>query len=125
MDEAFKIEHRGDHVHVQFGPSYTAEPDWQNELWDLVKSFCNGHDTSRVLAEGVMPAPDRPPASVIEAARKVTMIPHLWLAFHFDDFVPTENTELYEVVAASHGVRVKFFTSRDQALNWLRANSPK
>jgi hypothetical protein len=125
MDKAFNIEHRGDHVHVEFGKSYTAEPDWQDELWDLVKSFCDGHDTSRVLAEGIMPAPNRPAASVIEAARKVTMIPHLWLAFHFDDFVPTENTELYEVVAASHGVRVKFFTDRDHALKWLRANSPK
>ena len=125
MDEAFNIEFRGDHVHVQFGPSYTAEPEWRNELWDLVKSFCDGHDTSRVLAEGVMPAPNRPPESVIEAAKKVTMIPHLWLAFHFDDFAPTENTELYEVVAASHGVRVKFFTDREHALKWLRVNSPK
>jgi hypothetical protein len=125
MDKAFNIEYRGDHVHVEFGKSYTAEPDWQDELWDLLKSFCEGHDTSRVLAEGVLPAPNRPPASVVEAARKAAVIPRLWLAFHFDNFVPTENTELYEVVAASQGVRAKFFDNRDHALNWLRANAPK
>ena len=125
MDEAFTIEYRGDHVHVQFGKSYTPDPDWQNELWERLKAFCDGHDTSCVLAEGVMPAPDRPPEAVVEAARKVTVIPRLWLAFNFDDFVPTENTELYEVVAASHGVRVKFFNDRERALNWLRANAPK
>ena len=125
MDDAFKIEYRGDHVHVQFGRSYTAEPDWQDELWNLLRGFCDGHDTRRVLAEGVLPAPDRPAAAVIEGARKAAVIPNLWLAFNFDDFVPTETTELYEVIAASKGVRVRFFTDSEQALNWLRANSPK
>ena len=125
MDEAFKIEHRGDHVHVQFGESYTAEPDWQDELWSLLRNFCDGHDTRRVLAEGVVPAPDRPPDSVVESAKKAAIIPNLWLAFHFDDFVPTETTDLYEVVAAAHGVRVKIFSDGDQALKWLRANAPK
>jgi len=125
MDEAFNIEYRGDHVHVQFGPSYTAEPEWQNELWDLLRQFCEGHHTRRILAEGVVPAPNRPLASLAEGAKKAAVIPNLWLAFHFDDYVQTERTELYEAVAASEGVRVRFFTDRDQALSWLRANSPK
>src|SRR4030095_9623150 len=96
MAEAFKIEHRGDHVHVQFGESYPADPERQNELWDLLRSFCAGNDTCRVWAEGVLPAPDRPAASVVEGARKTALIPKLWLAFHLDDFFPTEATELYE-----------------------------
>jgi len=125
MDEAFKIEYREDHVHVQFGSSYTADPEWQNELWDLLRKFCDGHDTHRIFAEGVLPAPDRPAPAVIEAAKKTAVIPNLWLAFHFEDYEPTEKTELYEVVAGSHGVRVKFFTDREHALKWLRANSPK
>ena len=125
MDEAFTIEYRGDHVHVQFGESYTADPDWQDELWDRLKAFCEDHDTRRVFAEGVLPAPDRPPAAVVEAGQKTATIPNLWIAFHFDDYVPTTNTELYEAVADSHGVRVKFFTDRDQAMNWLRVNAPK
>ena len=125
MDEAFKIEHRGDHVHVRFGESYTPDPDWQNELWDRLRAVCDEHDTRRVLADGVLPAPDRAPAAVVEAGQKTAVIPNLWLAFHFDDFVPTENTELYEVVAASQGVRVKFFNDSEHAMNWLRANAPK
>ena len=125
MDEAFKIEHRGDHVHVEFGKSYTADPEWQNELWDLLRKFCEGHDTRRILAEGVVPAPDRPLASLANAARKTAVIPNLWLAFHFDNYARTERTELYEAVAASEGVRVRFFSDAEHALNWLRANSPK
>jgi len=125
MDEAFDIEYRADHVHVQFGKGYTPDPEWQNELWDRLKAVCKEHDTNRVLAEGVLPAPDRPPAEVVEAGQRTATIPRLWLAFHFDDYVPTEKTELYEAVGDSQAVRVKFFTDRDHALNWLRANSPK
>lgn len=125
MDEAFDIEFRGDHVHVEFGPAYTADREWMDELWDRLKEFCDAHDTKRVLAEGVLPAPNRPAAAVIEAGQKTATIPKLWLAFHFEDFVPTTNTELYEVVADSHGVRVKFFDDAGQAMNWLRANAPK
>src|SRR5215204_2014009 len=125
MDEAFKVEYRGDHVHVVFGQSYTADPEWQDELWDRLRSICEEYNTRRVLAEGVLPAPDRPAAAVIEAGQRTATIPNLWLGFHFHDFSPTANTELYEVVAASHGVRVKFFNDADTALNWLRANAPK
>ena len=125
MDEAFKVEYRGDHVHVVFGERYTADREWQDELWNRLRVICGEHDTRRVLAEGVQPAPDRPAAAVIEAGQRTATIPNLWIAFHFDDFVPTEKTELYEVVAASQGVRVKFFSDGDQALTWLRANAPK
>ena len=125
MDEAFDIEFRDDHVHVQFGEGYTADREWQDELWDRLKEFCEEHDTKRVLAEGVLPAPDRSPEAVIEAGQKTAAIPHAWLAFHFEDFVPTTNTELYETIADTHGVRVKFFDDRDQAMSWLRANAPK
>ena len=125
MDEAFKIEHRGDHVHVQFGESYTADPDWQNGLWDLVRNFCDGDRTRWGLGEGVGPGPDRRPESGSGSAKKAAIIPNLWLAFHFDNFVSTEATDLYEVVAAAHGVRVKIFSDGEQAVKWLRANSPK
>ena len=125
MDEPYSIEHRGDHVHVLFGGDYKPDPESQNELWARLRGVCLEHDTRRVLAEGVLPAPDRPPASVAHAGQKTATIPNLWLAFHFDDFVPTENTELYETVAASQGVRVKFFSDRDAALNWLRTNAPQ
>jgi hypothetical protein len=125
MDEAFEIAHREDYVRVKFGESYEPDPEWQDELWERLRTICDEYDTRRVLAEGTFPAPDRPPASVIEAGQRTATIPNLWIAFHFDDFVPTANTELYEVIAASYGVRVKFFNDRDAALKWLRANAPK
>ena len=125
MQEAFDIEFRDDHVHVEFGPGYTPDPDWMNELWSRLKAVCDEHGTTRVLAEGVIPAPGRPPADVVMASKKTGMIPNLWLAFYFENYVRNSNTELYEAVADSQGVRVKFFDDRDQAMNWLMANTEK
>ncbi|HKP69222.1 MAG TPA: hypothetical protein VJV05_08060 [Pyrinomonadaceae bacterium] len=125
MNEAFDIEFRGDHVHVEFGPAYTADREWMNELWNRLKAVCDEHGTKRVLAEGILPAPNRPAAAVIEASKKTAMIPNLWLAFYFEGYERNMNTELYEAVADSNGVRVKFFDDRDQAMNWLMANAER
>lgn len=125
MDEAFAIEFRGDHVHVEFGKAYTADREWREELWNQLKEVCAEHDTTRVLAEGILPAPGRPAPAVVEASKMTGMIPNLWLAFYFEGYKRTMNTELYEAVADSQGVRVKFFDDRDQAMNWLMANAEK
>ena len=40
---------------------------------------------------------------------RTATVPHLSLAFHLENHVANEQSELYEAVAASKGVRVKFF----------------
>ena len=124
MDEPYSIEFRNDHLHVQFGASYRPVPEKRDELWDVVRAACEENKTRRILVEGVLPEGDRPPTEVVAAGKKAGSIPNLWLAFNFDDFEPTENTQLYEVVATAAGVRAKFFTDRETALKWLRSNAP-
>lgn len=124
MDEPYTIEFRGDHLHVELRESYKPAPERQDELWNLVRAACEENGTRRILVEGVLPEGDRPPSDVVAAGKRAGTIPKLWLAFNFDDFEPTENTKLYEVVATSEGVRAKFFIDRETALKWLRSNTP-
>ena len=124
MDQSYSIEFRDDHLHVELRENYMPVPEMQDELWNLVRAACEENKTRRVLVEGVLPEADRSPTDVVTAGKKAAMIPHLWLAFNFDNFEPTENTKLYEVVATAEGVRAKFFTDRETALKWLRANAP-
>jgi hypothetical protein len=77
------------------------------------------------LVEGKAPAGDHKAPEVIEAGARTATVPNLWLAFHLENYEPTELSELYEAVAASKGVRVKFFDDGAEALKWLRANGPK
>lgn len=125
MDEIFNIEHRGDYINVRIGKDVQVDEHWQAEYWQRLQAACNEHDTRRVLVEGYPPQGERTSEEVVEAGQRAATVPHLWLAFCLKEWEPTVQSELYEAVAASRGVRVKFFTDREQALSWLRANAPK
>ena len=123
-NKAFHVQFRDDHVHVEIAPGFKVEPDQMNEYWEQLKAICDEHNSKRVLVEGFAPSGERDTTEVIEAAQRTSTVPHLWLAYHLKDFVPTAQSELYEVIAASRGVRVKFFSDTEHALMWLRNNTP-
>ena len=124
MDKAFEVEFCGDHVRVKLGPDYTFDPSGRDQVWSEIKAACKEHNSCRVLVEGVVPEGERETAEVVAAGQRTATVPHLWLAFHLDNFVATEQSELFEAIAASRGVRVRFFADREHALTWLRNNAP-
>lgn len=89
----------------------------------MIADACEKHDTRRVLVEGILPEGPRETSDVIDAGQKTATVPHLWLAFAISGFKPSAATELYIVIAASRGVRVRFFADSDHALAWLRSNT--
>ena len=125
MPEVFSIQYRGDHIHVHIGKDAEVDEDWQKEYWGQLQAACREHDTHRVLVEGFSPKGERTTTDVVEAGQRTAAVPKLWMAYCLTGWVPTEQSELYETIAASQGVRVKFFTDREQALSWLRSNAPK
>ena len=125
MGMELAVEFRGDHVHVDLTPEFKGEPDRREEFWGMLRKICEEHDCKRVLVEGYVPRGERAPADVVAAGERTAMVPNLWLAFHLEDFVASESSELFEAVAASKGVRVKFFSTTEGALNWLRNNAPR
>ncbi|MEO6334831.1 MAG: hypothetical protein ABIO91_07585 [Pyrinomonadaceae bacterium] len=124
MGMEFAVTFRGDHVHVVLSEQPTLEDQLPKDYWATIRKICEEYNCKRVLVEGKAPGGERKPVEVIEAGQRTAAIPNLWLAFHLENYEPTELSELYEAVAASKGVRVKFFSDADEALNWLRTNSP-
>ena len=125
MEPAYSVEFRDDHVHVQLGKGFQVDPEWRDEVWASVRRVCDERGSRRVLVEGYVPNGERSSDEVIAAGERTATVPKLWLAFHLLNFEPTEQSELFEAVAASRGVRVKFFSDREDALSWLRVNSPR
>ncbi len=125
LDHDFSVQFCGDHIHVELGPGYTVEPDQQEEFWNKVKSLCEEHNSRRVLVEGFVPSGERDTGEMVDAGLRTAVVPNMWLAFHLVNFVPNERSELFERIAASRGVRVKFFSDGERALTWLRHNSPQ
>ena len=124
MGMEFAVTFRGDHVHVVLHEQPTIDDELPKDYWATIRKICEEYNCRRVLVEGKAPAGDRKPVEVIEAGQRTATVPNLWLAFHLENYEPTELSELYEKVAASKGVRVKFFDDADDALNWLRTNAP-
>ena len=124
LDRGFGVQFRDDHVHVELSADFEVDPAHRQDLWNVIGDACERHGSRRVLVEGVLPTSEREVSDVIDAGQKTATVPRLWLAFAIPDFQPTAQTELYETIAASRGVRVKFFTNRERALNWLRQNTP-
>ncbi len=125
IESGFSVEFRGEYVHVELLPEFEVTPDTQDEFWKEVRIACDTHGSRRVLVEGYVPSGDRDAAEVVDAGQRTAAVPNLWLAFRLEGFVPDEKSELFEVVAATKGVRVKFFSETEHALDWLRINSPR
>ena len=124
MNNEFEIDFRGDHIHVELGENYSSDLQSREHFWNEIRALCEKHNTKRVLVEGFTPAGERKTGDIIDAGLQTSAVPKLWLAFHLDDHQRTEGTELFEAVAASRGVRVKFFADTEHALMWLRNNTP-
>ena len=118
------MEFREDHIDVQIASDYKMEPDQQDEFWREIRELCDKHNTRRVLVRGFVPEGERDTSEVIDAGMRTAAVPKLWLAFSLKNFEPSDRSELFEVIAAGRGVRVKFFFDTKTALNWLRVNAP-
>ena len=123
MGMEFAVTFRGDHIHVQLGDESEVDRDVSRDYWETLKRLCEEYDCRRILVQGNAPDVDLGPAEVAEAGERTATVPNLWLAFHLENHVANAQSELYETVAASKGVRVKFFDDGEAALNWLRANA--
>ena len=119
-----EIEFRGDHVHVQLVAGQTLDAKDSDGIWATIAQLCEANGTKRVMVEGYVPGGDRDTSDVIAAGQRTARVPHLWMAFHLEDFEKTDASELFEAVAGAKGVRVKFFRDAEHALMWLRNNTP-
>lgn len=126
MGMEFEITFNGDHIHVQLNAaSKIDDPDLPTDYWEMLRKLSDEYDCRKILVEGISPAGEMNASEVVEAGKRAATVPNLWLAFNLKNHTPNEQSELYETVAASKGVRVKFFDSSQSALNWLRSNATR
>lgn len=125
MAEVFSVGYRDDHIHVEIGRDIEVSKEARGEFWQMIRRLCEERDCRRILVEGFVPEGEQSSTEIVDAGQATTTVPDVWIAFHMQNWVPTEQGELFEAVATSRGVRVKFFATSEAALNWLRANSPK
>lgn len=121
--KAFRIEFRSGYVHVVLDGTAKTDGNVQNDYWREIKETCEKHNCRKVLVEGVAPRGERSSGEIIGAGLRTGTVRELWLAYCLEGFHETEESALYETIAATRGVRVKFFSEKQRALEWLRINA--
>ena len=123
LDRPFRIQFRDDHIHVTLGDQFRLTPDIYREYWASLSEIAEKHNCRRVLVEGVAPRGEHSTNQIIEAGIRTSAIPDLWMAYCLRDHEKNDGSELYQAIASSQSTHIKFFVDRDQALDWLKANS--
>lgn len=125
MNTSFTLDFVSDYIRIQHPDNYEITPESQQKLWKAIGEACRKYDCRRVLAES-RTSPHRR-MNQLDAFKSASQAAHasskLRVACLFPGFMPDETTEFFITSAYNRGVRIEFFSEREEALEWLCADA--
>jgi hypothetical protein len=121
MSTSFTLNYVSNYIWIQHPADYEITPDSQQQLWLAIGEACEKYRCWRVLAESSAP-PQRNMSTqdaLKSAGQAAIASSELRVACVFPGYITDETTEFFITVAYNRGVRIEFFTNRQEALNWL------
>lgn len=120
------LELRAGYLYARLVPGFEITPERMNRLWQLLGEACQQSGLRHVLTEGTVAGRRMTTMDSFEnAAAAARLAPGLAMACVVEGHVPDQQTEFFKIAAMSHGVRVEFFCTQDEALRWLGIRQPK
>ena len=124
MSTAFTLDFICDYIRVRHPDDYEITPESQQQLWTAIGEASRKYNCRRVLAES--PAPPRRTMNTVDAFKSAGQAANvssmLRVACVFPGYRADETTEFFISAAYNRGVRIEFFSDRDEALCWLRVD---
>jgi hypothetical protein len=118
------LEFKDDHLYLQHANDSDITPERMEILWGHLRDQCEKYDCTRILIEADAPARDMDTvAAFTSGVAAASIAPDLWLALCFHRYEPDEISEMFRQAARNRGANVEFFSDREAALQWLRANN--
>ena len=121
MSAGFTLEYCSDYIWIRHPEGYRITPQSQQRIWTAIGEACRKYNCPRVLAES--PAPPQRDMSkqdaFISAMQAANAASELRLACLFPGYDSDETTEFFITVAYNSGIRIEFFSQREDALEWL------
>lgn len=121
MNAGFSLDFCTNYIWVRHPAGYRITPESQEQIWAAIGEACRKYNCPFVLAESSEP-PQRSMSkqdafkSAMQAASAAS---ELRLACLFPGYNADEMTEFFINVAYNSGIRIEFFSHRDEALEWL------
>ena len=121
MSTSFTLDFLDDYIRIQHPEDYEITPESQQQLWVAIGEACDKYNCWRVLAESS--APPKRNMSQVDAFRSAGQAAkasrQLRVALVLQGYCPDETTEFFMNSAYNMGVRIEFFTDREEAMKWL------
>lgn len=123
MSTSFTLDFDDDYIRIRHPDGYEITPESQRQLWSEIGEACRKYNCRRVLAES--PAPPLRSMNQLDAFKSAGQAAEassgLRVALYFQGYQADDTTEFFITSAYNRGVRIEFFSSRDEALEWLGA----
>jgi hypothetical protein len=124
MDTNFTLDFVNDYIRIQPPRTFEITPESQQRMWTVIGEACRKYNCHRVLAESAFP-PKRN-MTQIDAFKSASQAANascdLRLACLYPEYKKDETTEFFINAAYNRGVRIEFFSEREEALEWLIAD---
>jgi hypothetical protein len=127
MSTDFTLDFLDGYIRIQYPEDYEITPESQQKLWVAIGEACDKYNCWCVLAESLVP-PKRNMTHVDafkSAGQAAKVSRDLRVALVLQDYSPDETTEFFMNSAYKMGVRIEFFTDREEALKWLGIDGGK
>ncbi|HKY00630.1 MAG TPA: hypothetical protein VJL86_13020 [Steroidobacteraceae bacterium] len=122
MSSGFTLEPREGYLYVQLAPGFEMTPDATTRVWTAICETCRELNLRRALAEGDNVTRRLTHMEAFDIAGLAgRLLPGLSVACVLRGYVPDSQSEFFQTVALSRGVRMQFFPDLNSALRWLGA----
>ena len=124
MNAGFSLDFCEDYIWIRHPVGYRITPESQEQIWAAIGEACRKYNCPRVLAESPQP-PERNMSkqdALKSAKQAACAASSLRMACLFPGYDADETTDFFINVAYNSGIRIEFFTCRDEALEWLGIN---
>ena len=122
----YEMTFDGEYIHIVHPPGFEITPEGQARLWAELSQACKTNNCLTVLAEGPAPKRQMDPLDAFQSAQQASQsIPGLSMAIVLLGYKGDQITKLFTNAASNRGTRVKFFSSKRTALQWLNVDTTK
>ena len=121
MSTNFTLEFVDNYINIQLPADYEITPESRLEFWTAIGEAHKKYHCCRVLAASPTP-PKRnmkQSDSLKSALQAAKASSELRVAFVFPGYDTDATTEFFINTAHRMGVRIEFFTNREEAIKWL------
>ena len=121
MSAGFTLDFCDDYIWIRHPAGYCITPESQQRIWAAIGEARKAYDCPLVLEE----TPETPECSMSKqdafksAMQAASAARDLRMACLYPGYDADEVAEFFIKVAYNSGIRVEYFSSRDEALEWL------